>query len=565
MTYGFSRRFGVFYLVFCIGFSVVTLRVVYLYRHRESFINFASQARRSLKILPAKRGAILDCKGNLLALTKRVFEVGVDPLCTEKTDLKKLIELSKHIGLPVGDLEKIWTTPAKRRWKKLADGVSEETFEKIQKLKIEGVYGNAKDQRVYTGPNSLGHILGFLNKENTPVFGVERLLNFYLKGQDGIQETEKDGHQKELAQFRKRRIPCRDGYNVKLTLDANIQAIVEEVLQEAFECYHPLSVQALVSNPITGALLASVTLPAFDPNEFWKYPPEILKNRIVTDVYEPGSVFKAITVSAALNEKVVTPETKFDCGKTTVEYHGKTLSLPKDWKPLHFVMPVRDVLANSSNRGIAQISLLLGPEKLYQYARLFGFSEKTGAHFDGESGGILTSWRFWDNLTLTRIPIGHGIACTLLQMHYAVSAVANGGKLQKPYYVQNVFDTKGNIVRSFSPCTKRQVISPETAMTMCKMLLHTPISKDYIKGYNVAGKTGTTQKIIGRHYSHDKHVSSFSGFFPYDHPQIHVSLTLDSPNFKGTAYGAQVASPIFKKIADAIIGYLGIQPEPEAI
>jgi cell division protein FtsI/penicillin-binding protein 2 len=520
-----------------------------------------------MRVSPAKRGAVLDRNGVVLALTARVYEVGVDPLYAREEDREKLISLCHYLERSYQDLVALWEDSIKgpKRWIKLADSVSEETYEKIQKLGVRGVYGNPRDRRIYTGSPSFGPILGFLNRENVPVCGIERLFHFYLKGQDGLRESEKDGRRREMAQFRKRSVPCRHGFQVQLTLDAHIQTIVEGILQEAFDHCRPLSIQAIVTQPHSGSLLASVTLPGFDANRYWDFPSDCLKNRIVTDVYEPGSVFKVITVGAALNERVITPETPFDCGKTTVEYGNKTLSLPNDWKPYNKVMPVKDILSQSSNRGVAQIGLLLGHEKLYQYARFFGFGEKTGGDFGGESRGRLIPWKKWDDVSLTRIPIGHGVACTLLQMHYAVSALANRGKLQFPHYVERVFDAQGNIVHSFLPRTRRRVVTEETAQCLCRLMLQKPTSKAYIEGYNVAAKTGTSQKIIGGKYSHSKHISSISGFFPQDIKRVHISLTIDSPQVGGTAYGAQVAAPIFKKMADAIIGYLRIPPEPQRV
>ena len=426
---------------------------------------------------------------------------------------------------------------------------------------MRGVYGNEKSQRIYLHTPSLSYIIGFINQDNIPAFGIEKMMNFYLTGQNGYIHYEIDGKNKELVQHRKEQLSPIDGYTVELTIDQQIQSITEDVLKAAFEEYTPLSVHAIITRPNTGEILALVNYPFFDSNHYNKYPIEALKNKAITDIYEPGSVFKAISVSAAIDCGAVTPMDQFDCGLTKALYHNKELPLPHDWKTFSGNMTVGEILAKSSNRGTVQIAFRLGAERLYKYARWFGFGASTHCGLNGETKGVLHPIERWDGLTITRLPIGHSIACSLFQMHYAMGAIANGGILFYPQLVRRIYAANGEIVRTFNPQMRRQVLKEETSKTMRHMLLLSEQSKAFIPFYNVTGKTGTTQKIIDGHYSHTQHIASFSGFFPNRNPQIHITLTIDSPHVQGTGYGSQVAAPVFKKIAEQIIPYLGIEPE----
>lgn len=555
-----NKRYFLVPCVFILGFSVLCIRTIYLYQHRSQFISVAQKAREHIQKLEGRRGNIIDAKGQCLASNMRVYELGVDQTQIQEKDFCQLNDLARLLKCPLNDLEKIWVTSDHCRWKKICDEVNESTYQAICKLRIKGLYGNMYMKRVYFDTPSLGYVVGFLNKDFQPVCGVERFMHFYLKGQDGYVETEVNGKRNELVQHRKKIIPPTHGCSVELTLDANIQSLVARHLRNAYERYQPLSIQALVTQPQSGEILALVVYPCFDPNFYNEASLESLKNKIVSDVYEPGSVFKAITVSAALDTQTVKPDDVFDCRLVYGTYKDKKLKLPNDWKTFACTMSVAEILKKSSNRGIAQIALKMGAEKLYRYGRLFGFGETTRSGFPGETRGVFYEPEKWDGLTITRLPIGHALACSLMQMHYAMGAIANDGKLMYPLFVKRIYDSKGNIVHTFVPTVRRQVIQKKTAQTMRQLMMHDVTSKAYIAGYSVSGKTGTSQKIINGHYSHSQHVSSFSGFFPSINPQIQITLTVDSPHCVGTAYGSQIAAPIFKNIAQDIIAYLGIPP-----
>ena len=559
-----SIRYYAVALLLGSGFLVIGGRLFYLGFHGEKYTHFAEASRLKLKTLPATRGKIIDCKGRCLATQQKVYDLGVDLTQIREDDRTHLPRLAHLLSKPLQQLEDLWHK-SDCHWKPLYNDLSENLYKKVMQLKMRGVYGNEKAQRVYLHAQSLSYIIGFINQDNVPAFGIEKMMNFYLTGQNGYIHYEIDGKNKELVQHRKEQLPPIDGYTVELTIDQQIQSITEEVLKSAFEEYAPLSVHAIVTRPHTGEILALVNYPFFDSNHYNKYPIEALKNKAITDIYEPGSVFKAISVSAAIDCGVVVPTDKFDCSLKKAPYHDKELPLPNDWKHFSGNMTVSEILSHSSNRGTVQIAFKLGAERLYKYASLFGFGASTNSGLSGETKGMLHPIERWDGLTITRLPIGHSIACSLLQMHYAMGVIANGGVLFFPQLIRRIYNANGEIVRSFNPQMRRQVLKEETSKMMRHMLLLSEQSKAYIPFYNVTGKTGTTQKIINGHYSHTQHIASFSGFFPNRNPQIQITLTIDSPHVQGTGYGSLVAAPIFKKIAEQIIPYLGIEPESKPL
>ncbi len=565
-------RFGLVFLAIALGYCGIIARLYSLHIvEGEKLAQIAAATRQRLEVIKARRGNILDRRGSLLAATRPVIELGIDPVAFRAEDADKLPQLAALIGAPLEEVQKRALANAGDeaphvRWRKLADAIDDSTYDKVLKLGIRGVYGNRKYERYYPSGKLASHVLGFVNKEGDAVIGVERLMDYYLRGQDGWRETERDGLRQELAQFERREVPRKDGYNVQLTIDLVIQDIVEAEVERIAETYNPEGVVILVSNPYTGEILAMANWPTFDPNEFWKAPMDHLRNRAATDIFEPGSTFKIVPVGAALNEHIAGPFTMIDCGQDRVEYRGRTVRLPSDHKPLGEI-PLVEVVGKSSNRGAAQIGIMLGEERLYKYAELFGFGEDTGFEGAGEVDGILHPINKWDGLTISRLPMGHAISATALQVHYAMSAVANGGVLMRPQIIKRVLDPEGDEALSYSERPKRRVLSPEAATILTQMLAKVPTKggtapQAEIKGYQVAGKTGTTQKIINGRYSNRQHVATFSGFFPASRPELAITVVVDNgrPPSGGLNYGGITAAPAFKNIAEKLIQYLALEP-----
>lgn len=533
-------------------------------RNRERFI-----------VLEARRGSIVDNKGILLATTRPGYVLGVDPQAILPGDEEKIPALAELLGLPQEPIAAAFRRRLRRvqgpdgeelvnvQWQKIADSIDEDTYHAVQALGIRAVYGNRRFERVYPSGQLAAHILGFVNKEGTAASGVERFADFYLRGQDGWRQMERDGRRRELAQFRIRDVSPRAGLNVQLTLDAVIQHMVEQELAHIHEKFNPEGATIIVSEVKSGRILALASTPTFDPNTFWDYPIADLRNRAITDVYEPGSTFKIVPVAGALNERIVTPDTTYDCSLATAEFNGRVVRLPKDDHPKG-VMTVTEIVEKSSNRGAAHLGMALGANRLHDVSSAFGFGSRTGFPLDVESPGILHPVRSWDGLTITRLPMGHAISATPLQVHFAMSVIANEGVLMRPSIIERVFDESGKTNLQFEPEAVRRVISADAAAKV-KVMLEGVVStsgtarRAIIKGYEAAGKTGTTQKIVNGHYSNREHIGSFVGFFPVKNPRLVITVVVDNP--EGTGYGGVVAAPSFASIATQCIRYLGIPPD----
>jgi len=545
---------------------------------QAALLEFVEGNRKMVNVVEARRGNIVDTRGNLLATTRTSYNIGVDPQAFLESDRAKLPELARILGKPVAELEaKIDRKTRKAsedsievsliRWAVLAKDTDEATHDAVKALGLRAVYGNQSHSRAYPAGLLAAHVLGYVNKEETPVTGIERFFDYYLRGQDGWRETERDGKRHELAQFREREVEPSDGLNVELSIDQMVQHIVEAEIARVAEEYHPKGISVIVSQPATGAVLAMANYPTYDPNEFYnteKYPISYQRNRVLTDVFEPGSTFKIVPAAAALNEGIVHPGDMFQTGIKRVSYKGRTLSLPDD-SHTYESLSMHDIVVKSSNRGAAHLGLMLGDQRLYDYAANFGFGEKTGCDLGGEITGTLHAPRNWDGLTITRMPMGHAISATPMQVHCAMSVIANDGVLMEPMLAKRVFDGNGQDVIRFNPKAKRRVISTEVAHTVAGMLADV-VGKEgtarraAIDNYDVAGKTGTTQKIINGSYSNQHHVASFSGFFPSENPSLVITVVVDDPQLSGIGYGGSIAAPAFRNIAEACIAYLGIRP-----
>jgi cell division protein FtsI/penicillin-binding protein 2 len=396
--------------------------------------------------------------------------------------------------------------------------------------------------------------------------GIESTMDFYLRGQDGWRETEHDGHGKELAQFGTREVEPADGLSVQLTIDAMLQNYAEKEVAQLADQYHPEGISIIISDPNTGDILALANYPTFDPNHYGDAAVGNLTNRAVTDAFEPGSVFKIVTVAAALNEGLVKPEDHFDCALPTITYRNHVLKLPKDDEPLGNIS-VTEIVEHSSNRGAANMGILLGEKRLHDYASAFGFGQVTGVPLGAESRGDLHPLKDFesDRLMITRVPMGQAVSATAMQVHQAMSIIANGGVLMQPHLVKRVFDAKGETVASFPPKAVSRVVSAHAADQTIQMLCNVVSSngtavKAKLEDITVAGKTGTAQKIVDGKYAPGHDVATFSGFFPAERPRLVITVIVDDAKMKGTAYGGQVSAPAFQRVAQQAVEYLGIQP-----
>ena len=598
----------------CLGYRLTDLQVL---RHDELRAKAEGNTYHEFPI-QARRGDILDAKGNLLATSIFVKTVCADPsLIANQPDrlaiaraVAPLLEtdntaLSQRLLPRLFRDEKGETVT--NRYVVLKQQVPAETWQKIQAamnnlsfntgekkptLKERAYYNSLRkavftspldDQlRVYPNQTLAAHVLGYtkstdenmrLNesggdemhfRELVGVDGIEARFDAELRGVPGWRYTEMDRSGKEVVAMRKENVEPRDGLNVVLTIDAVIQHIVESALAGALEKYAPTDIMCIVVRPRTGEILAMATLPDFDPNNIRAANPLALRNRAIADNFEPGSTFKTLVVSAALNERLVTLSDTFYC-ENGLFYFAKT--------PLHDAeghrfgnLTVQEILMKSSNIGAAKIGIKLGEKKLYDYMIDFGLNEQTGIPLKAEAHGKVHPVAKWSGISIARIPMGQGVAVTSLQMTMAVCAIANGGVLMQPKLVDRLQDEDGKVLARYSPQPVRRVIS-ETASHEMVEALKTVVTPEgtalnaALEHYTVAGKTGTAQIPIPNGYSTDKFVSSFVGFFPANDPQLCIYVVLNGTDAHKGYYGGQVAAPIFKEIAQRAANYLNIRPD----
>jgi cell division protein FtsI/penicillin-binding protein 2 len=580
MSKGFASNYRIAVLAagVLLTFGGVATRLVYLHViDREKLVRHIEQARRQIIVENAVRGDIVDRRGSVLATSRTMVGLAVDPQMLRPQDEAKWPALARLIEMPLEQLTEIFNTkvraadpsdPESRdriiQWAKLGD-IPESLYDQVNALGIKGVYGTRAFQRTYPQGRLAAHLVGYVNKEGTPATGIESYYDFYLRGQSGWYETEKDGRQREMAQFRKREVAPTNGYNVMLSIDSAVQSWVEEELDTIVNEFKPDNAAIIVSDATTGFLLAMGNYPTFNLNEFNKAPMEAQKNYAISSQIDPGSTFKIVAASGALNENLVTPQTRFDCTRPVVEYNGKPRKLMVDDHEYDHLLPVSEIISHSSNRGAALLAMKLGDQKFYDYARAFGFGEKTGFPLAGEISGLINHPKNWSGVDITRIPAGYSVSATPLQIHYAMGVIASGGVLHRPQLISEVRTASGETIYRFGSNTVRRVISEKTAEQMAFMLRGVLTegtgTNAEIPGYQIAGKTGTAQKLIDGRFSDRNHVGSFVGFFPASAPRVVITVIVDNGKPpKGQAYGSVVAAPSFKRIAGKLISYLDIKP-----
>ncbi len=584
MSKGFASSFRLVLLATAVllCFASVGVRLVHLHvLEREHLVSYVDRARSSIFKEQARRGDILDAKGDVLATSRTVIQLGVDPQMLREEDRADWPELARLIGQPLEQLVSTFNRTKRIsktgktsliRWAKLVDEIEESTYDAVGKLGIKGVYGNRSYRRTYPRNQLAAHLVGFVNREDDPSGGIESYADFYLRGQDGWRESEKDGLRREMAQFRKREVPANDGYSVALSIDSMVQHLIETELAYIGETYQPAKASIIVSDAKSGFILGLANYPSFDLNEYGRATLDQQRNTAVTDLLDPGSTFKIVATSAALDRGLVTPRTKFNCSIASLEFEGRVRKFMPDDHEHDHPLSVAEIISQSSNIGAAQLGMRLGEKGMYDSARLFGFGEPSGFPLGYESRGLLNTPDKWSALEITRIPAGYSISATPIQIHYAMATIASGGELLRPQVVKEIRDAQGKEVFSFGGVSRRRVIKAEVARQMARMLVGVTeegtAKGAAIEGYQVAGKTGTAQKLIDGRYSKKNHVGSFVGFLPASDPEIVVTVIVDDARLElgRLNYGSAVAVPAFRRVAEQLISYLDIKPvvAPEA-
>lgn len=536
-----------------LGFRLVDLHVI---RHDE-LLKQANAIRERVVHRQGKRGDILDARGELLATTLAVQVVTADPSITTTQAVATAKKLAPILNLDETSLAARLSGPG--RYVRLKQKVDENAAQKIRALKLKGVMFEDQFVRSYPHGQLASHVVGFVDSECNGVQGIESSMERYLQGQAGYEVIERDRRGREIRALRNETLSPRDGYNVELTIDTVIQDIAEKAIEKAMIDCKPRAAVVIVSRPKTGEILAMSCRPTFDLNGPGAAPADSRRNRCISDVAEPGSTFKIVVISGAMNEGVVGLNDRFDCENGAWLYAGRILHSSHPFG----ILPVEMILVKSDNIGAAKIGLKLGASRLAEYIRRYGFGRKTGIVLPGEVSGIAHPLSKWTGLSITRIPMGHEIAATPLQMVMAMNAIANGGNLMKPMIVKRLLDTDGVPMMTYAPQLAGTCIAPRTTemMTTAMRKVVGPdgtASKAAVEGYDVAGKTGTAQKIENGQYVR-KYYSSFIGYLPASNPELSILVSIDDPTVG--YYGGSVAGPVFRTVAEQVAQYLSIPPQ----
>jgi len=556
-------------LFFIALFSLFSFRLVYLQliKH-DQYAGLAAQKNVNKQVIRAERGVIFDANNEILAHNVPVETVVAD--ATHLNNVEAIVDLlSGELKLSAAELsEKLHSD---RRYiviqRDVPEALAAGLREKLRVQNLRGIYFEHDAARVYPNGSMLCHVIGFTDFDNRGVAGVEASLEEYLHGEDGYRYVEHNRAGQEIVLYRGQERAARDGYQVHLTIDLHLQSIVEKEIAAAVREYAPRKVTVILMRPQTGEILAMANRPHFDLNRRSDVAPEQMKNRAVADMMEPGSTFKIVAAAAALNERKLGPGSTVFCENGSWNFGGTVLHDHRAFADLS----VKDILIKSSNIGAAKLALSVGEQKFYEYIRRFGFGERTGIELPGEIGGLLRSPQSWSKISITRLPMGHEIGVTPLQMTLAMAVIANGGKLVMPRIVKSISTAGGKNVSTLSPMVVREVISPQTARQIGDALRGVVSDRGTaaaaaVPGFTIAGKTGTAQKVdAGGGYDKGKYVVSFSGYLPADHPEFVGLVVLDDAQTTKPElnYGGLVAGPIFSRIAEQAARYLDLQPQLE--
>ena len=540
--------------LFACGFAAVIGRSFYLQvLEHDKLVKLAErQHNRTIQITPA-RGGIFDRTGAPMAVSLEMDSLFAEPKRISDP-AAVAAALAPLVQLPQQELMKKLDSERGFAW--LARQLSPETAAAIKKLKLPGIGFVKENKRFYPNFEMASHVLGFTGMDPGGLEGLERRYDATVLGKTGYLMAERDALGRNVAQSAVVQ-EAAPGKSLHLTLDKNIQYFAEKELAKAVEGSKAKSGMALVMDPWTGKILAMANYPTFNPNSFRQYPAFNLRNRCVADSFEPGSTFKVFLLAAAIEEKLVRPQDVFNCENGRYSFGGRII---RDDHP-HSRATVAEVLKYSSNIGSAKIGLKLGDDRLYRYLKAFGFGDKSGVDLPGEASGGLRPVSRWYGTDIATISFGQGVSSTAVQLVAAASAVANGGTLMKPYLVERITDNTGQELQRFEPQTVRRVISTQTAATIAQMMVGVTQkggtgTNAAIEGFQVAGKTGTAQKVdpVSKGYSATKRTASFLGFVPADKPQLTILVVVDEP--QTSPYGGVVAAPAFREIAFNTLCYL---------
>ncbi len=512
------------------------------------------QQQRTVEIAP-KRGVIYDRNMHPLAMSLAVDSVYAVPSDIPDPSMEAKL-LAPILNLDEKDLETRFRARSSFCWVKRK--VTAQESARIHDLNLQGIYFQKEMKRFYPDSSLAATILGYVGMDDNGLGGVEYQYNKEIRGLPGkvLLSTDARHHSFRSSEWR-----GEPGKNVVLTIDEDIQYIAEKVLAQTVQKYHAAGGTVIVQSPNTGEILALANQPTFDPNNYQKYPPQDRINRAVAWIYEPGSTFKSVTISSAIDEKLAKPTDLIDCQMGEIRLGGRIIHDVRDILPYERKGPLTlaQVLMYSSDVGAVKMALRLGEDRFYHRILDYGFDAKTDVGLPGEEDGLLEPPQRWSGVTIGQLAIGQGVGVTPLQMIRVYSAIANGGVMLQPRIVRGVGQGSGDGVPP--PSMGRRIMSQRTADTMKQMLAGVVEQGSgvaaQLSAYTAAGKTGTAQKIDATgHYNHKDFIASFIGFAPVDKPAVTILVVIDTP--VGAIYGAEVAAPAWKSIAEQTLRYLNV-------
>lgn len=508
--------------------------------------------------LPPERGTIYDRKGRELALSVRVKSVYAHPRRI-KNKRKTARRLARILKQKQGRLLRLLRSDRSFVW--IARKIPPVQAQKVMSARLEGVNIVTETRRYYPEKESGAHLVGFVGADNQGLEGLEKKFDSLLRGPQCTLTLMRDALGRPFSVSN--RTPSGHGmHDIILTIDKDIQCKAQKALRATVRKLKARAGNCLVVAPDTGEILAMAVEPEFNPNVFSFYRPDQWRNRAVTDCFEPGSTIKPFLLAACLEEHVLTTRTTFDCEEGAYRIGTHVIHDTKK----HGVMNVAEIIVHSSNIGGVKMGRRLGYAKFYDYLKKFGFGSRLGNDFLGERTGFIRSPSKTREIDQATAFFGQGITGTSLQLAMAMGAIANGGRLMRPFVVKAVMDESGRTVKRTRPQVIRRVISAKTAASVSRVLEGVVSDEGTgapaaIAGFRVAGKTGTSQKVDPRtrRYSRTKYVATFVGFVPAQKPRLVILVTVDEP--KGIHYGGLVAGPVFKDVGKWTLNYLRVNPD----
>jgi cell division protein FtsI (penicillin-binding protein 3) len=520
------------------------------------FAALAEAEHQDELVIPPHRGEIRAREGHLLAADVIQYDISASPKIISDP-YATADRLYRLLGVPREELLKNLTSDS--TWVPLAKGASQAVGETIIEWDIVGLQAEPRAKRVYPEGDMGAHLLGFVNTNGNGFYGVEGFYDDMLRGKAGLQTGERSPFGEIIPLSPSHYVPPIGGATLYLTVDRSVQHMIEGELQRAVKAHGAQGGSVVVLEPETGAILGMASYPAYDPNNYNASDEDLFFDPVVSQQYEPGSVFKVVTMAAGLDAGVIGPEgTVYDGG--SIEVGGRVIF---NWdRQAHEMVDMTDVLAKSLNVGIAQVAVALGKDRFYTYLKRFGFGRLTEADLSSEGPGTMKTPKDadWHESDLGTNSFGQGVAVTPIQIAVAVGAIANEGLLMKPHIVNRVVDSEREV--EVKPVVVRRVVSQETATTLTKMLveaLKRANSEALVPGYEVAGKTGTAEIPVPGGYHPTLTLASFAGYLPADDPQVLILVIIDRPTT--SRWGNTTAAPTFKRIAEQLVVILNIPPK----